>query len=133
MRRELVRAMSDFEPGDFEGAGVEIHADGLAWLHGVVERAVDGDFGRMIWRAPGSEAKVPGGAAPAGNAFLNHFSLKNLRGGMIQKAVRHGRDSTGISHSEKQSGQIGPALFAGLGVSGCDKSGHRNGDNHRRQ
>ena len=121
--------MSDFEPGDFERAGVEINADGLTRLYGGVERTVHGHFSWMILRSPGAKTKVPGGAAPAGNAFVEHFGLKNLRGGMVQKAVSHGRDSTAICDGEKQSCQIGPALLAGFGVGGGDECGHRNGDN----
>ena len=124
--------MSDLEPGDFEGARVEIDADGLAGLHGVVERAVDRDFVRMVLRAPGSELKIPGGATSAGNAFVKHFRLKNLRSRVIQKTVSHGRDSTGIKRREKQKCQIRPALLARLRIGGGNKSRHRNRDNQNR-
>ena len=119
--------MSDSEPEDFEGAGIERYANDLAGLHGVVKGTVHGDFGGLSLRAPGGKPEVPGGAAPAGNTLVQHFGLKNPGQGTIQQGVRHGCDSTAIGNGDKQSCQIRPALLARLGVGGGDECGHPEG------
>ena len=93
------------EPGDFEGAGIEIDTNNLTGLHGRIEGTRHGDILGLILWAPRSKAQIPGGATPTGKMFLKDFGLKDLRGGAVQERVCHGGDSASVRNCKQQSGQ----------------------------